>query len=298
MDAGALRFLGKIASAGTRIVRARSETDFLKALPDATVAITWHFSKEWYAVAKRLRVLATPAAGRELIAYAAAPKGVTVHFGGFHGKIMAESVAGFVLAWSHGFFLPELSAAAARPWCKSWPRVAIGGKCSLVAGTNAVIVGFGRVGRAIGDKLHSLGVRLQGFGRRNIAALPTSAKNADWLIMALPGDTGTNNLLNAELISKLPKKCVVVNVGRGNSVDEEALLDALETGRIAGAYLDVFKGEPGPLSRRGVARKGRGILGRDPSTLPANLVMMPHSSAFCGEYLRLCFRELKDEGLV
>ena len=86
----------------------------------------------------------------------------------------------------------------------------------------------------------------------------------------------------------------MANVGRGNAVDERALLAALRSGRIAGAYLDVFDGEPGPRSENRSATGG--ILGEKASGLPPNLVAMPHSSAFCGDYLRLCFEELKNEG--
>lgn len=299
VDGRALGVLREGARGGAKVVRVRSERAFLKALPGASVAIVWNFRREWYALARRLRLLATPGAGRELVAHGDTPPGVRVHFGGFHGQIMAESVAGFVLAWAHGFFRSELKAAGARPWRESWPRVALGDKCSLLAGTKAVVAGYGRVGRAIGAKLEALGVSVEGFGRRNIGGLAAAAKTADWFVMALPSDTGTDNFLDAKLIARLPRRCVVVNVGRGNAVDEEALLKALGSGRIAGAYLDVFKGEPGPLSAAaGAPAPAGGILGHAPGELPENLVMMPHASAFCDEYLRLCFKELIDEGLV
>jgi len=300
VDAEALRFLRGLVPLGGRVVRARSERAFLRWLPKATHVVTWHFRREWFASAKRLKVLATPGAGRELVAHEGAPKGVTVHFGGFHGQIMSESVAGFVLAWAHGFFRPEIAEASAEghPWRETWPRRALGGKCSLVAGTHAVVLGYGKVGRAIGDKLSALGVNVSGFSRRNIADLPAAAKTADWLVLALPSDTGTDGILGRRLISKLPRRCVVVNVGRGNAVDEAALLSALKSGRLAGAYLDVFCGEPGPLANLGAVAASGGILGTPADELPKSLVMMPHSSAFCSEYLRLCFKELKDEGLV
>jgi len=300
VDAEALRFLRGLVPPGGRVVRARGERAFLRRLPQATHVVTWHFRREWFAFARRLRVLATPGAGRELVAHEGVPKGVTVHFGGFHGQIMAETVAGFVLAWSHGFFRPELAEASAKglPWRETWPRTALGGRCSLVAGTHAVVVGYGKVGSAIGGKLSALGVRVSGFSRRNIDDLPAAAKTADWLVLALPSDTGTDGFLGRRLVSRLPRRCVVVNVGRGNAVDEEALLEALRSGRLAGAYLDVFCGEPGPLADVGGAAASGGILGTPPGELPRNLVMMPHSSAFCAEYLRLCFKELKDEGLV
>lgn len=295
IDTEALRFLRSHLPRSSRIVRARTEAAFLKSLPKATHVITWHFNKEWYDLAPRLKVLATPGAGRELVAWADAPEAVRVHFGGFHGAIIAESVVGFMFAWAHGFFRPELGTS--RAWAKSWPRALLGDKCSLVAGSKAVIAGYGRIGRAIGAKLEALGVEVEGFSRKNIAALPRSLKKADWLVLALPSDTGTDGFLDTKLIAKLPPRCVVVNIGRGNAVDEAALLDALRRGRLAGAYLDVFHNEPGPLNKVGSASKG-GILAAPRSKLPSNLVCMPHSSAFCGEYLKMCFKELIDDGLV
>jgi len=304
-EARELRLLRSLVSPGTEVESARSERAFLRALPRATSVVTWHFRKEWYALAPRLRLVATPSAGRELVAWRDAPEGVAVHFGGFHGAIISETVAGFVLAWAHGFFRPELRAAdadGAPPWREAWPRAAIGGACSLVAGTRAVVAGYGRIGRAIGAKLEALGVEVKGISRGNAAELDAAARSADWFVMALPGDTGTDGFLSKRLIAKLPRRCVVVNIGRGNAVDEAALVDALRRGRIAGAYLDVFRDEPGPLnSNNPTIRQSNSspdILGTDPGKLPSNLVKTPHSSAFCGEYLGMCFRELADEGLV
>ena len=281
------------------VVRARSEGEFLKLLPKATHVITWHFHKDWYSKAPNLKLVATPSAGRELVDYSAAPEGVTVHFGAYHGAIIAEAVIGFVFAWAHGFFRPELAAADLRgnTWVKTWPRALLGDKCSLVAGTKAVIVGYGRIGKAIGAKLEALGVEVEGFGRSNLEKLPQALKKAAWLILALPSDTGTDNFVDARLISKLPRNCVVINIGRGNAIDESSLVKALESGRIAGAYLDVFHNEPGPLFKVGSAGKG-GILTLPKRKLPWNLVRMPHSSAFCGEYLKMCFEELKNDGLI
>jgi lactate dehydrogenase-like 2-hydroxyacid dehydrogenase len=140
-------------------------------------------------------------------------------------------------------------------------------------------------------------VEVQGFGRKNLDKLPASLKKAAWLILALPSDTGTDDFVNAKLIAKLPRNCVIINIGRGNAIDEPSLIKALETGRIAGAYLDVFHNEPGPLFKVGSAQKG-GILTLPKRKLPWNLIRMPHSSAFCSEYLKMCFEELKNDGLI
>ncbi len=264
-------------SAGSRVIWAKSEAAFLKALPSATHAFVWNFDAAWFVRAKNLRVLATPAAGQELLPKEG-PEGVAIHFGGFHGEAIAETVVGLMLAWCRG-----VVAAMRSP--KVWPRVELSATSYRLSGTHAVILGYGRIGRTIGAKLEALGVRVTGIRRRNVGDLAAAARTADWLIAALPGDTGTDNLVDARLIAKLPRRCVVVNVGRGNAIDEESLEKALASGRLAGALLDVFKDEPLTAARR--------IAGDVP-----NLVRLPHASAFYPEYVRDFFAELEREGLL
>ncbi len=299
VNAEALNVLQSVVPADSRIIRVRTEKSFLKNLHLATHVITWHFKKQWYPLADKMVSLSTPGAGRELVDYNHAPNHVKVHFGGYHGAIIAESVVGFMFSWAHGFFRPELRKYS-KPsivWAENWPRTSIGDKCSLVAGTTAAIVGYGRIGQAIGAKLNALGVHVEGFSRKNINSFYSILGTIDWLILALPSDTGSDNFLNAEVISKLRRKCVVINIGRGNAVDEEALVKALKGNRIAGAYLDVFKNEPGPLLKGKARENDKGILSSKNSMLPHNLIRMPHSSAFCDQYLAMCFKELKDDGI-
>ena len=275
---------------GSEAVWVRTREDFLARLPQAVRVVTWHFEKEWYSLAPNLRLLATPAAGRELIAWRDAPDDVKVHFGEFHGKIIAESVIAFCLAWARGFFRPV-------PQTGIWPRQWLGDKCYTVSGTKAVIAGFGRIGKAIGEKFAALGVEVCGFGRKNLADMPKAMADADWFVMALPSDTGTDNFLDERRIALLPPKCAVINIGRGNSIDELALRRALSDGRLAAAYLDVFKNEPTVLVRDPDASNRTGGFWNEAATLP-NLIAMPHCCAFSPDYMKNCFKELVDEGLV
>ena len=294
IDAEALRALKGLVPKGSRIVRARTEGAFLKALPKATHAITWHFKTEWFAKAPKLKVLATPAAGQEFVP-TRGPKGVRIHFGHYHGRIMSESVAAFILAWAHGFF----AVREAPRNCRDWPRTWLSDKCAEVAGTRAVILGYGHVGRAIGAKLASLGVDVYGLTRHGVYHKNSIIRSfdhsvissADWLILALPSTTGTDDFLDAKLIRKLPRKCVVINVGRGNAIDEKALCAALKTHRLAGAYLDVRKHEPSGT----VPEFGANVRGLDALW---NCIITPHASAFSPRYVKLCFEELKNDGCL
>jgi len=294
-DAEALRLLRARVPRGSRVIRVRDETSFLKGLPRATHVLTWHFRQEWFALAPKLKVLATPAAGRELVA-TDAPKGVTVHFGCFHGAIISESVLAFVLAWAHGFFHVRSVPL--------WPRALLANAMGRdLEGSHAVILGFGRIGRAIAGRLEAHGVSVFGYSRHlRIApsALSRELRRADWLIVALPSDTGTDDLVDAKLMAKLPPRCVFVNVGRGNCVDEQALLSALRSGRLAGAYLDVYKNEPTVLAKKGhKTRRGEVDLAAiQDATCPWNLVRMPHASAFSPKYLKMFIEELDDDGCL
>ena len=97
--------------------------------------------------------------------------------------------------------------------------------------------------------------------------------------------------LDAKRLRQLPKRCVIVNVGRGNAVDERALGAALKTHRIAGAYLDVRKHEPSGT----VPEFGANVRGLDALK---NCIVTPHASAFSPRYVKLCFKELKDDGCL
>ena len=153
---------------------------------------------------------------------------------------------------------------------------------------------------AIGAKLEALGVSVAGITRHGVFAggkklakpqLAKLLKSADWFVMALPSTTGTDDFLSASTMAKLPRRCVVVNVGRGNAIDERALYRALKSRRLAGACLDVRRHEPSAtvLETPGYVP--------ELADLP-NCVVMPHTSAFSPRYLRRCFDELRDEGFL
>lgn len=280
LDARSLAAFRECAGAKAAVTVARSQRAFLKALPSATHAIVWEFDKAWFPRAKRLRVLATPSAGREMLpSDAELPPGVVRVNGAFHGTIMSETVVACLFAHARGLY-------RAYDWQRAgvlWPRAELSPFCTLVAGTRAVILGYGKIGHAVGAKLETLGVEVTGIRRANFADLKPALKAADWLIVVLPSDTGTDNLVDASVLRAMKRTAVLVNVGRGNAVDEAALAQALRARRIAAAYIDVFKREPltpaSPLA----------------ADLPG-LVRLPHGSAFAPDYLPLFFRELKKGG--
>lgn len=119
-------------------------------------------------------------------------------------------------------------------------------------GKRVGMVGYGRIGATVARRLTGFDVELGYFARaaqsdnphRFFASLTDLAEWCDLLIVTLAGGAATKNMVNAEVLSALGPQAWLVNVSRGSTVDEPALLDALEKRQIAGAGLDVFWNEP------------------------------------------------------
>lgn len=115
------------------------------------------------------------------------------------------------------------------------------------------IVGLGRIGRAIAERLEMFKMKISYLSREpkrtpdswSFVSDPVElAKNSDFLIIALAGGMETAGLVTKEVIHALGPSGMLVNVSRGSTVDEEALIDALSTGALGSAALDVFLNEP------------------------------------------------------
>ncbi|MCG8415416.1 MAG: 2-hydroxyacid dehydrogenase [Pseudomonadales bacterium] len=120
-----------------------------------------------------------------------------------------------------------------------------------LAGKTLGIIGMGRIGEAIVERALPFKLNIA-YHNRKPKPLPYTyypnieelAKASDILLCMLPGGAATDNLVNQQVFDKLGAEGVFINVGRGNSVDEEALAQALSTGVIRAAGLDVYKNEP------------------------------------------------------
>ena len=120
----------------------------------------------------------------------------------------------------------------------------------------AVILGLGNIGARIARLARALGLKVIGVKRgprraedpvdevHPPAALRGLLARCDWLIIACPLTRETRGLVDAQAIAALPQGARVINVARGEIVDEAALTEALKSGRLGGAYLDVFAAEP------------------------------------------------------
>ena len=118
-----------------------------------------------------------------------------------------------------------------------------------LAGRTAGIIGYGGIGRAVGTRAAALGMRVLGVGRRQEFGEPTLDDvigQSDYVVMSAPLTPRTYRLLSRERIALMKESAVFINIGRGKTVDEDALVEALENQRIRGAALDVFDSEPLP----------------------------------------------------
>src|SRR5450830_1059292 len=121
-----------------------------------------------------------------------------------------------------------------------------------VTGSRLGIVGLGRIGKAIAKRAAAFDMSIAYHNRspqsdvdyRYVADLKTLASEVDFLVLSMPGGAGTRALVNAEVLEALGPKGYLINVARGSVVDQDALIKALQDGKIAGAGLDVFEQEP------------------------------------------------------
>ena len=127
-----------------------------------------------------------------------------------------------------------------------------------VIGSSVVILGTGDIGSHTARRMNALGAAVTGVNRSGRSSEPAFDKvipsseldsvlpAADLLIMALPATPETAGILSRERIALLPPSAFVINVGRGSAIDQDALAEALQERRLAGAALDVMVPEPLP----------------------------------------------------
>jgi lactate dehydrogenase-like 2-hydroxyacid dehydrogenase len=121
-----------------------------------------------------------------------------------------------------------------------------------MSGARLGIVGMGRIGQAIAARALAFGMSIAYTARSAKPALPFAfhatpsavAAASDFLVVITPGGAATRKLIDAEVLRALGPDGYLINVARGSVVDEAALIEALQKGRIAGAGLDVFENEP------------------------------------------------------
>ncbi|WP_448660540.1 D-2-hydroxyacid dehydrogenase [Sphingomonas sp. CJ99] len=133
---------------------------------------------------------------------------------------------------------------------REWPNASPG--TAELTGSSALVIGMGRIGRAVAERLVGLSVSVTGVNRSGGDDMLTPDAwrdrlgDFDWVILAAPSTADTRAMLGATEFAAMKPTAWLINVARGDLVDQDALIDALRGRRIAGAFLDTVDPEPLP----------------------------------------------------
>lgn len=231
--------------------------EVLSVVPDAEAYFGFGLSKQVFAAGRKLRWVHSAAAGvgAGLFPEMVASDVVLTNAAGIYGKPIAQHVLGGVLYFLRSFDI-AVDLQRRGTWDKQ-PFVGEGSKVRELADCNVLVIGAGGLGSAIADAMAHFGARCVGVRKHPDRPLPEGFERtvgpdaidaeldaADVVVLSAPATTETRALLDARRIARLKRDTIVVNVGRGSLVDEDALGSALAARRLRGAVLDVFGTEP------------------------------------------------------
>jgi D-2-hydroxyacid dehydrogenase (NADP+) len=193
---------------------------------------------------------------------------------GSNGEPVAQTAFGGLLMLARGF--PHWWAAQGR---REWAPMRGEAVPPDLAGQTVLIIGLGTIGATLARFCRALGMRVLGLRRtpgpfeavdevHAPAALPGLLPRCQWIILACPLTPETERLINAATLARLPRGARLINVARGGVVDEPAVIEALKSGQLGGAYLDVFEQEPLPAD--------------SPLWALPNVIISPHNASSSG----------------
>jgi phosphoglycerate dehydrogenase-like enzyme len=231
---------------------------------------------------ERLRLFHVPAAGYDAVDFVALPPSAVVCNCFGHEQAIAE----YVMAALLGRHVPLIDADRRlrnRDWAY-WAGAPVRAHEEIAAKTIGLL-GFGHIGKAIAARAKAFEMNVHVANRSRISApqlvdrsftldqLAEFWGSADFIVVSLPLTAETQGIVGADAFAAMRRSAVVLNVGRGPTIDEKALYDALRSERIAGAVIDTWYRYPGP-----------GQAEVFPSALPfhelSNLIMTPHMSGW------------------
>ncbi|WP_341395591.1 D-2-hydroxyacid dehydrogenase [Arthrobacter sp. G119Y2] len=236
-------------------VRVTADAGLAEALAGADILYLWDYfadgvRRAWPA-ADSLRWIHVPAAGVDKLMFPelVASDVVLTNARGIFDRPMAEHV---LAAMFH--FAKDFGHASAQQRQRQWRHYAT----ADLAGASALVVGTGSIGRCTARLLAAVGLRVDGMGRTARSGdgdfgtihagtdLTAVAGAYDYVILAAPLTPDTRGMLSREVLAAMKPTAVLINVGRGALANEAALEEALRSGALAGAALDVFETEPLP----------------------------------------------------
>ena len=224
-------------ASGHELIEYRSDLD-AGALADIDVVLGWQMPRGVAAKMPKLRWVCAVAAGVDKLLVEDLAEGVPV------SRIVdveqAEGIAQFVvmMALRHARALPLYEAQQRE---RQWRRNPIAAVRSRVA-----VLGTGAMGSVVVRLLGAVGFEARGWSRASAEPLESVLSTSDIVVCALPLTTQTEGLLNAQAFAAMPRGSYLINIARGGHVVEADLIDAVRSGQLAGAALDVQRHEPMP----------------------------------------------------
>lgn len=244
---------------GATISAGDTPAAFERTALHADVILHWSSNaallREIWQMAPRVRWVHTLSAGLDGLLFPAlveSPVPLTNARGVFSG-ILAEFVIGAVLFFAKGFRRLVLSQIA-----RKWEQFDI----VEIRGQTLGLVGYGDIGRAVASRAHALGMKVVALRRRPELSrddpylahvFPADGRRemlaqSDYVVVVTPLTDESRGMIGEAEFEAMKPNAVLINVGRGPVVNEQALIRALQQGRIRGAALDVFDTEPLPAS--------------------------------------------------
>ena len=170
---------------------------------------------------------------------------------GIHGDVVGETVMGYLLAVARGLHRYRDAQRESRWTERDWRRL------KTLRGDRVCVVGLGTLGQGVVRRAEAFGMEVVGVKRTPTpvdgvsqvypsAELEAAIEGSNFVVLCVPLTDGTKGLIGSDELVAMAEDAYLVNVSRGGVIDEQALIEALESGRIAGAALDVFETEPLP----------------------------------------------------
>ncbi len=233
-----------------RVVRVTDRTTWLDEAPDAEVIMGFRPLREGALRSQHLRWVHAIGAGVENLCQDVAGTEIQVTNSHIHGDAIGDHVFALILAHAR-----RLGEAREFQTTRRWVHQEVRG--TPLAGRTIGILGLGAIGTGVARRAVAFGMRVVGTKRRptpipgveRVLApeeIDAVLREANVLAMTLPLTSATKGILGARELALLPEGAFVVNIGRGGQIDEAALVEALRSGRLGGAGLDVFAEEPLP----------------------------------------------------
>jgi phosphoglycerate dehydrogenase-like enzyme len=260
-----------------------------RALPGAAILLGWDFragqlQQAWDA-AGDLRWIHWCGAGVDAALFPALRDGdvVLTNARGLFDQAMAEYVLGLIIAMARSF-PATFAAKTKREWSYRMTGTALD--------KQALIVGVGSIGRAVARLLRAAGMQVSGVGRTprsndgdfvriyGTGELDQALAGTDVVVNVTPLTEQTRNLFSTARFDAMKPSAHFINIGRGASVDEDALIEALRSGAIKAAALDVFLTEPLPAD--------------SPLWEVENLIISPHMSGDTHDYQEVIMKQFLD----